>query len=89
MKAKDVIRIGRKRPRPFDRGVENAYALRVPLARHLDDQDGVLRRQRDQHHDADLDIKIVVDPQRVENRHRADERQRHRLRGAMVRERSA
>jgi hypothetical protein len=55
MKAKEVIRIGRKRgapPRPPPPRWRAAHAAQV--ARELDDQDGVLARQRDQQDQADL-----------------------------------
>jgi hypothetical protein len=33
----------------------------VQVQRHLDDQDGVLGRQRDQENDADLGLEVVLD----------------------------
>jgi hypothetical protein len=50
----------------------------APVARHLDDEDGVLRRQRDQQHQTDLDIEVVVDLEPGQRRRRPDQRQRHR-----------
>jgi len=62
MKANDVIRIGRNRPRRLDRGFQQWLAVaHVQFERHLDDQDGVLGRQRDQQDDADLGVEIVLD----------------------------
>jgi hypothetical protein len=45
-------------PRPFDRGLEQGNALLTPLLGKLDDQNAVLGRETDQHHHADLGIKI-------------------------------
>ena len=52
-------------PRRLDRGFEQRLAVaHVQFERDLDDQDGVLGRQRDQQDEADLGIEVVVDPQR-------------------------
>ena len=65
MKANEVIRIGRKRARAASTAASTiGLAVAAQLARHLDDQDRVLGRQRDQQHEADLDVEIVVDLQR-------------------------
>ena len=61
MKASDVIRIGRSRSRlasiaACDRRAPGEFQL----ARELDDQDRVLRRQADQHDQADLGEDVVV-----------------------------
>ena len=62
MKANEVIRIGRKRARAASTAdFDDRLAVGAQLARHLDDQDGVLGRQRDQQDQADLDIEVVVD----------------------------
>ena len=50
----------RRRPR---RG--SARPRRAALARDLDDQDGVLGRQRDQQHEADLGVEIVGEAERA------------------------
>ena len=52
------------RPRRLDRGFDDRLALGAQFARELDDQDRVLGRQRDQQHEADLGVEIVVDAQR-------------------------
>ena len=61
MKAIDVMRMGRRRRRLASIA---ACARRAPgklqLARELDDQDGVLGRQADQHDQADLREDVVV-----------------------------
>ena len=56
MKAKEVIRIGRRRVRAADVAASSALiALHVlSLPREFDDQDRVLRGQAHQHHEADL-----------------------------------
>ena len=66
MKAKDVIRIGRKRARAASTA-DSTIGLPggAHFARHLDDQDRVLGRQRDQQDQADLDVEIVVDAEAV------------------------
>ena len=51
------------RPRRLDGGFQQRLAIaHVQFERHLDDQDGVLGRQRDQQDDADLGIEVVLDP---------------------------
>ncbi len=63
MKAKEVIRIGRRRVRAASIAASmRSRPSRFRLARELDDQDGVLGRQPDQHHQADLGQDIVVPP---------------------------
>ena len=47
--------------RRVDRGLDDLLAVLAQLARHLDDQDRVLGRQRDQQHETDLDIEVVAD----------------------------
>ena len=54
MKANEVIRIGRNRIRAASTAASNRLAVEeTMLARHLDDQDGVLGGERDQQHEAD------------------------------------
>ena len=78
MNANDVIRIGPEaRTRRLDRGSEDGFAAGPELARHLDDQDRVLRRQRDQQNEPDLHVEIVGDAEPEEDGHRPGERQRH------------
>ena len=81
MKANEVIRIGRNRARAASTAA-STIALAVAnamLARDLDDQDGVLRRQRDQQDQADLGVEIVVDAQaRSAPATGPTQRQRHR-----------
>ena len=45
----------------------------MQFERDLHDQDSVLGRQRDQQDDADLGIKVVLDPQARQHRHRAEQ----------------
>ena len=51
------------RPQPdargFDRRVGDRHAARAQLLGELDDQNAVLRRQADQHHQADLAVDVV------------------------------
>ena len=55
MNANEVIRIGRSRSRTASTAASApAIAGLLPLLGELDDQDGVLARQPDQHHEADL-----------------------------------
>jgi hypothetical protein len=52
------------RLRRLDRRVEDGSAVdETPLTGHLDDEDGVFGRQRDQQDSADLRVEIVVDAQ--------------------------
>ena len=46
------------------RRLRNRFARLAQFAREFDDEDRVLRRQRDQQHDADLRVEIVVDAER-------------------------
>ena len=87
MKANDVIRIGRSRSRDAS-SVASTERLPflVQLLGELDDQDGVLARQADQHHQADLheDVDVAVREQHAGDgteqaqRHDQDDRQRQR-----------
>jgi hypothetical protein len=43
----------------FERRLDRAHALFLLLCRELDDQDGVLRRQPDQHDQPDLEVDVV------------------------------
>jgi hypothetical protein len=63
MNAKAVIRIGRKRSRAASSAASSALALLVLHLRELDDQDGVLGREADQHDEADLHVDVVVEPE--------------------------
>ena len=54
--------------RRLDRRFDDRLAGGAHLARHLDDQDRVLGRQRDQQDQADLDVEVVVDAEAVEHR---------------------
>ena len=50
MKANEVMTIGRNRARSLDRGVDQGFVVvQATVARHIDDQNGVLGRERDQH----------------------------------------
>ena len=69
MKAKDVIRIGRKpHARGLGRRLEAVLAVLLVLPRELDDQDRVLGRQADQHDEADLGQDVHVHGPRAEAR---------------------
>ena len=60
-KASEVITIGRKRSRAaLSAASIGALALEEALLRELDDQDRVLRREADQHHQADLEVDVVL-----------------------------
>ena len=53
--------IGRKRSRAACSAASiGAHALEQALLRELDDQDRVLRREADQHHQADLEVDVVL-----------------------------
>jgi hypothetical protein len=58
-KAIDVMRIGRSRIWRLDGRVEQRSALLVQLARELDDEDRVLRRQADRRQQPDLEVHAV------------------------------
>src|SRR6201997_630069 len=61
MKHRLVITIGRRAlAGSLHGGVERRGALLLAVAGELDDQDGVLARQADQHHEADLREQVVV-----------------------------
>ena len=69
MKHAEVIRIGRSRHRAASTAASNRDAPSCcAVAGELDDQDGVLARQADQHHEADLHEDVDV--------HAADTRRR-------------
>ena len=69
MKANEVIRIGRRRVlRRLDRGLAAVLALLLGLLGELDDQDGVLGGQADQHDEADLRQDVDVHAAQQERR---------------------
>ncbi len=51
------------------------------LHRELDDQDGVLRGQRDQHDNADLGVDVVVEAEELQSRHRPEQADDDRQQG--------
>jgi hypothetical protein len=51
---------------------------RAQMPREFDDQDRILRRQRDQQHEADLRVEIVGGAEQRERAGRAEQRERHR-----------
>ena len=60
-KASEVMTIGRKRRRAaLSAASVGALALEEALLREFHDQDRVLRRQADQHHQADLEVDVVL-----------------------------
>ena len=79
MKAKEVIRIGRSRVRPASEAAScrSRPVLQLALAGELDDQDGVLRRQADQHDEADLGEDVVVHAAQVHAGHGGQDAHRH------------
>ena len=85
MKAKLVIITARKRGlRAHDRRLLDRLAVLALLLGEFDDQDAVLGRERDQHHDADLGIKVERqagdDSEAMESRARRPDREQHRHR---------
>ena len=82
----------RPQPQPagLDRRLEAVLALVLQLLGELDDQDGVLGRQADQHHQADLREDVVVQLRQPdaddggEQAHRHDQDDRQRQRPALV-----
>jgi hypothetical protein len=77
MNANDVIRIGRRtNARRFDRSRGDGLALRSQLFGELDDQDGVLRRQADQHNESDLTEDVVREAAHQLRAQRAKDRER-------------
>ena len=85
MKAKEVIITGRKRKRaPSVAASSKRHAVLALLLGELDDQDAVLGCEPDQHHHADLRIKIerqTAEHYRGESPEHADRhRQQHRHR---------
>ncbi|CAG2154752.1 hypothetical protein LMG19282_04712 [Cupriavidus campinensis] len=70
------------RPQPqlgrLDRRVVGAQPLLdAHLHRELEDQDGVLGRQRDQHRQADLEVDVVLHAAYQDGNQRAEQRERH------------
>ena len=64
-------------PRRLDRRVPAVAALLLELLRELDDQDGVLGGEADQHDEADLGEDVVVLPAQDHAGDRGDEAHRH------------
>ncbi len=63
MNANEVIRIGRSRTRAASTAASNQrHPFRLPVTGELDDEDGVLGGQSDQHDEADLheDVDVIA-----------------------------
>ena len=74
MKAKLVIRIGRKPdPRRFERRVDHALALPFGALGELDHQDRVLGGKAHRREQADLEIDVVLQPAQRHREDRADQ----------------
>ena len=58
-------------------GVNDRQPLSAQLLGELDDQNGVLRREADQHDEADLAVQIVLQAASPLRRQRAEHRERH------------
>ena len=91
MKANDVIRMGRSLVlRRLHGRIEAVGAALLGLFGELDDQDGVLGGQADQHHEADLGQDVVVHAaqqnaaDRRKQTHRHDQDHRERKQHALV-----
>ena len=79
MNASDVIRIGRSRMRAASTAASAIdQPARAQLLGELDDQNAVLRRQADQHHEPDLAVDVVDEPAPPLREQRAEDRERHR-----------
>ena len=69
MKASEVIRIARSRVRRLDRRLEARFALLLCLLGELDDQDGILGCEADQHDkpnlDQDVPLRLLPELQRT------------------------
>ena len=69
------------RPQPdarrFDRGVHDRQPLLPQLLGELDDQDRVLRREANQHHQTDLAVQVVLQTAHPLRRQRAEHGERH------------
>ena len=63
--------------RRLDRRLDRPCAALFGLLGEFDDQDRILRRQRDQHDQADLGQDIIVHPPQVHAGHRRQQRHRH------------
>ena len=90
MKANEVIRIGRRRSRQASVVASKRFALLAQLPGELDDQDGVLASQPDQHHEPDLHEDVHGDmPQQdadqgAQQAHRHNQNHRQRQRPTLV-----
>ena len=81
MKAKAVIRIGRRRSRPASIAAATMLeALLAPPPGEFDDQDRVLGGEADQHDEADLRIDVDRQAAQPQRRQRAKQRQGRRER---------
>ena len=79
MNANEVIRIGRSRNSArLDRRLNNAAASAAQLLGKFNDQDGVLRREPNQHHQPDLHVNVVLQSTQGDKGQRAQHRHRHR-----------
>jgi hypothetical protein len=64
--------------RRVERRLRGALALEEALLRELHDQDGVLRRQADQHDQADLEVDVVLEPAHGDESERPGDREGYR-----------
>ncbi len=82
MNANEVIRMGRKAQLgPFERGLDHRLALLELRLRELDDEDGVLGREADEHDEPDLRVDVVVEVPRHQAEEGAEDRHRRRSEG--------
>ncbi len=79
MKAKEVIRIGRKRNFPPSMAASlRVSALLAPLHREFDDQDRVLAEQTDQHDQTNLGVDVVGQPHDLQEQEGTEDPDRQR-----------
>ncbi len=64
-------------PRAFERGVDHGSSVVELELRELDDQDGVLRREADEHDQTDLRVDVVVEVARQQAEERAEDGDGH------------
>ncbi|CAB3763182.1 hypothetical protein LMG29739_04052 [Paraburkholderia solisilvae] len=60
------------------RRIENGLAALAVQHRELEDQNRILRGERNQHRQADLEVHVVVEPAQQDREQRAEQRERHR-----------
>lgn len=78
MNASEVIRMGRSRCRAASRTASNGRSPSRHLSSELDDEDGVLPEQADEHDQRDVRVDVVLEARELQEPERSEDPRRQR-----------